>query len=144
MRSSSLVLLVVLAGCGPDVTAWKGTWKGSVVVTSGRAPDVYQGTLVVSDGGRFEVSAVSGGTSFSCALFATTADATTATFTVPTTCDLVATPADGCTRKVTLKAASATQNAQGVEGAANGRVDTACTGASTTAIDFALTFSGAR
>lgn len=144
MRSSSLVLLLLLAACGPDVTSWKGTWKGSAVVTAGRAPEVYQGTLVVSDGARFEASAVSGATTFTCALTAATADASTVTFTVPAACDLVATPADGCTRKVTVNAASASQTAQGVEGAANGRLATTCTGASSTAVDFALTFSGAR
>jgi hypothetical protein len=102
------------------------------------------GTLLIADGARFEGSAVSGGTTFSCALNASSADATTAGFTVPTNCDLVASPADGCTYKVTVNTASATRNGNSIEGTVNGRLNKSCTGGSSTATDFSMTIVGMR
>jgi hypothetical protein len=142
MRASLLVL--VLCACGPDVAAWKGTYSGSVVVNDGRLPQAYTGKLIVSDGARFEGSAVNGGTTFTCALNASMADAATASFTVPTSCDLVPSPADGCTYKVTVNAASATRNGNSIEGTVNGRLNKSCNGGSSTATDFSMSLAGMR
>jgi hypothetical protein len=141
---ASLALVFVLCACGPDLSAWKGTYAGTAVITAGRQPEAYTGTLVVTDGARFEGSAVSNGTTFSCALTAATGDATTATFTVPTSCDLLAAPADDCTRKVTVNAASATLNGATLEGNVTGRVAATCTSSSSTATDFAMQISATR
>jgi hypothetical protein len=144
MRASLVALVVVVSACGPDVSAWKGTYSGTAVVNDGRQPQAYTGTLLIADGARFEGSAVSGGTTFSCALNASSADATTAGFTVPTNCDLVASPADGCTYKVTVNTASATRNGNSIEGTVNGRLNKSCTGGSSTATDFSMTIVGMR
>lgn len=143
MRAPFLLLLL-LAACGPDVSAWKGTWTGTAVVNTGRQPEPYPGTLTVSDGARFEGVATSGGTAFSCALTAATADGAKVTFAANSTCALTANPPDGCTRAVTVTQGSATRTDNALEGSLSGRVETTCTGPGSGATDFLLTVSATR
>ncbi len=140
----SIFFAIFLTACGPDVTAWKGTWTGSGTLNTGRLPEPYTGTLTIADGARFELSVPSSGTTFTCAINAATVDGTTATFTVPASCTMTATPSDGCTYQVTVNAASATRTADTIEGTANGRVNSTCTSSSSKATDFALTLFGTR
>ena len=144
-----LVLLAVLsfAACGPDVTAWKGTWAGSGDVNTGRQPLPFTGTLTITDGARFAVTSAAQGTpasSFSCTLIAATVDGTTATFTGPTQLELTASPGDGCTRQVTLDDGSATRTGDALQGTARGKVKTDCAGGSSTVENFLLNLSANR
>ncbi len=143
MRAPFLLLLL-LAACGPDVTAWKGTWTGTAHVNTGRQPEPYPGTLTISDGARFEGVTTSGGTTFSCALTAGSGDGAKVTFAGTSTCSLTAAPPDGCTRAVTVTQGSATRTGNALEGSLSGRVETTCTGAGSGATDFALNVSATR
>lgn len=141
MRHLLLPAVLCSSACGPDVTAWKGTWAGSGDVNTGRQPMAFTGTLVISDGARFAVTSAAQGMpagSFSCTLTAATVDGTTATFTGPTQLELTATPSDGCTRQVTLDDGSATRTGDALEGTARGKVKTDCTGGSSTVENFLL------
>lgn len=133
--------------CGPDVTAWKGSWSGSGDVNTGRQPIPFTGTLTISDGARFEAKSDAQGmpaVSFTITLTAATVDGSTATFTGPTQLQLVATPADGCTRQVTLDDGSATRTGDALVGTARGKVKTDCTGGSSTVENFLLNLSANR
>ena len=144
---NSFALVLLLSACGPDVTAWKGTWAGSGSINTGRQPIAFTGNLVISDGAHFVATSDAQGTpsiSLSCALNAATADGTTVTFTGPQTLQVTATPADGCTRTVTLDAASATRTGEALEATANGKLKTDCTGGSSTAESFLLTLAANR
>ena len=141
MRHLLLPAALFFTDCGPDVTAWKGSWAGSGDVNTGRQPMAFTGTLTISDGARFEAKSDAQGmpaVSFSCALTAATVDGTTATFTGPTQLELTATPADGCTRQVTLDDGSATRTGDSLVGTARGKVKTDCTGGSSTVENFLL------
>lgn len=144
---NSFALVLVLSACGPDVTAWKGTWVGNGSINTGRQPLAFTGTLTISDGARFVATSDAQGSpavSLSCALTAATADGTTVTFTGPTAVEVTATPADGCTRQVTLDAATATRTGEALEATANGKLKTDCTGGSSTAESFLLTLAANR
>lgn len=149
MKRSLLSMLFALAatGCGPDVTAWKGTWGGSCDLNTGRQPMACTGTLVIADGARFTVTSDAQGSpaqAFSASLSAATVDATTATFTGPTTVALTATPAGSCTWQVTLDDGSATRTDDSLTATARGKVKTDCTGGSSTVENFLLNFYATR
>ncbi len=141
------VVALALSACGPDITPWKGTWSGSGSVNTGRQPLGFTGTLTISDGARFEGKTDAQGmpaVSFSATLTAATADASAVTFTGPTALQLMATPADGCTRQVTLDDGSATRNGEALEATARGKVKTDCTGGGSTVENFLLTLAANR
>ncbi len=147
MRLFLVFALLLLAACGPDVTAWKGTWSGSGSVNTGRQPLAFTGTLTISDGARFVATTDAQGTpmtAFSCSLTASTVDAAAITFKGPTQFELTAAPADGCTREVTLDDGSATRSGEALEATARGKVKTDCPGGSSTAESFLLTLSANR
>ena len=138
--------VVLLSACGPDLSPWKGTWSGSGSVNTGRQPLAFTGTLTI-DGAKFSVRSEPQGmpaVAFTAELTATTADATSAPFTGPSTFQLIAAPTDGCTRNVTLDDGSATRNADALEGTARGKVKTECTGGSSTVENFLLTLAANR
>ena len=139
--------MLLLAACGPDVTAWKGTWAGSGDVNTGRQPLPFTGTITISDGARFAMTSDAQGTpaiSFNATLTAATIDGTTASFTGPTQLELTASPADGCTRQVTLDDGSATRTGDALSGTARGKVKTDCTGGSSTVENFLINIAANR
>lgn len=141
MKHLLLFAVGLLCGCGPDITPWKGTWGGSGDVNTGRQPLGFTGTLTISDGARFVATTAAAGTpaiSFTAALTASTADATTITFKGPTTFELTAAPSDGCTRQVTLDDGSATRTGEALEATARGKVKTECTGGGSTVENFLI------
>lgn len=145
--AATLTLAVAVTACGPDVTAWKGTWGGSASINTGRQPLAYTGTLTISDGARFAATSDAQGSpaqSFSCALTAATADGTKVTFATAAGCDLTATPADTCSYKVTFDAAEATRTGDALAATGHGRMTATCTGTSDVVTDFALTLSATR
>ena len=147
MRLSLSLAVVLLAACGPDLTAWKGTWAGSGSVNTGRQPLPFTGTLLISDGARFVATTDAQGMpmeAFSCSLTASTVDTMAITFKGPTKFSLSAAPADGCTREVTLDDGSATRTGEALEATARGKVKTDCTGGSSTSESFLLTLSANR
>ena len=142
-----LWLPVMLLGCGPDVTPWKGTWTGTLSLNTGRQPLVGTGTLVVSDGGRFAATSAAVGTPavvYSAELFATAADAATVTFTGPTPVTLTATPSDGCTRKVTANEGSGARSGDSLTLSVSGRVESTCSGGSSVVENFLLELAATR
>jgi hypothetical protein len=144
---SSLFLFVFFFACGPDVSAWKGVWVGSAIVNTGRAPEGYSGTLTIADGAKFQVTSDASGNpkqSFNCAINASAIDSSTATFTGPVDCDLVATPTGACTYKVTVNSGTATRNGNSIEGTINGRLASTCTVGSNKAEDFSLMITGTK
>lgn len=145
--AAALTLAAAVTGCGPDVTAWKGTWSGTASVNTGRQPLIYTGTLTIADGALFTATSDAQGSpaqSFTCALTAASADAGKVSFASATGCTLTATPADSCSYKVTFDAAEATRNGQALEATGHGRMTASCTGASDVVTDFALTLSATR
>lgn len=139
--------VLFLTACGPDLTPWKGTWAGSGSVNTGRQPMPFAGTLTIADGARFVATSDAQGTpavSFTCTLTAATADAATATFKGPVTVELTATPADGCTRQVTLDDGSATREGDALSATVRGKLKTDCTGGSSTAENFLLDLVATR
>jgi hypothetical protein len=147
MKNSFALLVLLLSACGPDVTAWKGTWVGSGSVNTGRLPIAFTGTLTISDGARFAgVSDAQGSPaiSLSCALTAATADGATVTFTGPTSVDVTATPADGCTRLATIDDGTATRTGEALEATVRGKLKTDCSGGSSVAENFLLSLVANR
>jgi hypothetical protein len=146
MRRSLALVALVFIGCGPDVTAWKGTYSGSGSLNAGRQPEAVVGTLTITDDARFTLTTTPMGTSnqvWTCALVAQSVDATKARFQVPTTCPLSVTPSDNCTHQVTINAAQVTRTGTAVEGTVSGRINSRCT--SGNAInDFLLSFAGMK
>lgn len=147
MKHALLVALTFFMACGPDITPWKGTWVGSGSVNTGRQPLPFTGTLTISDGARFVATSDAQGSpasSFTAALTAATADEGKVTFTGPTSLELTATPADGCTRQVTVDDGSATRTGDDLEATVRGKVKTECTGGSSVAENFLLTLFANR
>lgn len=139
--------VLFLTACGPDITPWKGTWGGSGSVNTGRQPMAFTGTLTISDGARFVATSDAQGmpaVSLSCALTAATADATAVTFKGPTQVELTATPADGCTRQLTVDDGSATRDGNALSATVRGKLKTDCTGGSSTAENFLLDLAATR
>lgn len=139
--------VLFLTACGPDITPWKGTWGGSGSVNTGRQPMPFTGTLTISDGARFVATSDAQGmpaVSFSCALTAATADAATVTFKGPTQVELTATPADGCTRQLTVEDGSATREGEALSATVRGKLKTDCAGGSNTAENFLLDLAATR
>lgn len=123
--------LLALAGCGPDVSGYTGTWTCSGSLNTGRLPLAVAGTLTVTADGRFAASGKeqgATGSTYTAGLFATTADATVVTFTGPTSETLVSTPADGCTRQLTVTEGTLTRAGQGLSGAVRGTSKSDCNG----------------
>ena len=145
MKRLILLSTFVLAGCGPDLTPWKGTWTGSGSVNTGRQPLPFTGKLVVAE--TFAATSDAQGTpavSFSCALTPVTVDGANVTFKGPTTFALTATPADGCTRQVTMDDGTATRTGDSLEASVRGKVKTECTGGSSTVENFLLSLVANR
>ena len=145
MKHLILLFALVLAGCGPDLTPWKGAWTGSGSVNTGRQPQPFTGKLVIAD--TFAVTSDAQGTpavSFSCALTPATVDAATVAFKGPTTFQLTASPADGCTRQVTMDDGTATRTGDALEATVRGKVKTECTGGSSTVENFLLSLVANR
>ncbi|MDP1829165.1 MAG: hypothetical protein Q8L48_38230 [Archangium sp.] len=141
------VSVLFLTACGPDVAPWKGTWGGSGSVNTGRLPMPFTGTLTISDGARFAATSDAQGmpaVSFACTLTAATADAAAVTFKGPVTVELIATPADGCTRQVTVDDGSATRDGDALTATVRGKLKTDCTGGSSTAENFLLDLAATR
>ena len=147
MRHSLWLAGSLFFSCGPDVSAWKGSWAGSGSVNTGRQPLPFTGTLIISDGARFVATSDAQGmpaVSFTCSLTASTVEASAVAFTGPSRFQLTAAPADGCTREVTLDDGSATRTGDAMEGTARGKVKTDCTGGSSTVENFLLTLTANR
>ncbi|MFT3706186.1 MAG: hypothetical protein QM817_00840 [Archangium sp.] len=145
MRLLILALVLALSGCGPDVAAWVGTYKGSGTINAGRQPEPLSGTLAVTADGRFTLTSdavAPDNRVWTCALTASMATAAQATFAVPTTCPLGVTPTDNCTHTVTINMATLNKSGNDVDGTISGRVSSACT--STTANDWLLSFGGTK
>jgi hypothetical protein len=139
------ILALVLCGCGPDVAAWVGTYKGSGTINAGRQPEPLTGALTVTADGRFTLTSdplAPENRVWTCALTASMTTATQASFAVPTTCALGVTPSDGCTHTVTINMGTLNKNGNDVDGTISGRVNSACT--STTANDWLLNFGGTK
>ena len=142
-----VTLFVALTACGPDVTAWKGTWAGSGTLNTGRQPMPFTGQLTITDGAVFSGTTDPQGSpaqSFAASLTAAMVDGTKATFTGPSSVTLTATPAGDCTWQVTLDAADATRMDQSLDATARGKVTTQCMGGSTTTESYLLSFFGMR
>ena len=140
-----LSLSLVIAACGPDLSPWKGTWSGSGSVNTGRQPSPFTGKLVIGE--TFVATSDASGTpavSFLAALTPATADGANVTFKGPTTFELTATPADGCTRQVTMDDGTATRTGDALEASVRGKVKTACTGGSSTVENFLLSLVANR
>jgi hypothetical protein len=147
MRPLFFLCVFLLCACGPDITPWKGTWAGSGSVNTGRQPLAFTGTLVIADGAQFTGTTDAMGSpavAFSCTLTAATADAANVTFKGPTTVSLTATPADGCTRQVTVDDGTATRTGDALSGSVRGKVKTDCTGGSSTVENFLLDLAANR
>ncbi len=147
MKRLLLLTVCSLCACGPDLTGWQGTWLGSGSVNTGRQPLAFTGTLTISEGARFVATTNAQGSpavAFTATLTAATVDANAVTFKGPTTLELSAAPADGCTRQVTLDDGSATRSGDSLEATARGKVKTECTGGSSTVENFLLTLAATR
>lgn len=147
MRLSLFLPVVLLAACGPDVSAWKGTWAGSGSVNTGRQPMAFTGTLIISDTARLVATSDAQGmpaVGFTCSLTPSTEQPSELTFKGPSRFELAAAPADGCTREVTLDDGSATRTGEALEATARGKLKTDCTGGSSIAESFLLTLTANR
>jgi hypothetical protein len=136
MTRLAVFSLVLFAACGPDTAAWQGTYTGSGSYTAGRPPVVVTGTVQVSPAGQFTVSGKGDGPSFTGTLQAETVTDTTATFTLPATGTVAATPADGCT--------SATRTGEQLELVISGTAKIDCAGGSSVSESFRLELYGDR
>jgi hypothetical protein len=144
MTRLAVFSLVLFAACGPDTAAWHGTYTGSGSYTAGRPPVVVTGTVQVSPAGQFTVSGKGDGPSFTGTLQAETVTDTTATFTLPATGTVAATPADGCTRALTVTSASATRTGDQLELVISGTAKIDCAGGSSVSESFRLELYGDR
>lgn len=142
-----LVVAALLPACGPDVADWKGAWTGAGSFNAGRQPVAVVGTLAVTDGARFVfVGTVQGSASptYTAGLAATSIEGARVLFQGPLTTDLVAAPADGCTRQLTIDEGTLTRAGTSFEGVVRGKAKSDCAGGSSVSETFQLEVSGNR
>jgi hypothetical protein len=133
--------LLALAGCGPDVAGYTGTWTCSGALNTGRLPLAVAGTLTVTADGRFAARGAeqgAAGSTYTADLVAATADGTSVTFTGPTSVPLVSTPSDGCARQLTVTEGTLTRAGQGLSGVVRGTSKSDCNGSTGVSESFQL------
>lgn len=141
-----LVLVLSACGGGPDLTPFKGTWTGSGSLNTGRAPLVLSGTMTIPSSGLItaEGKAQGGSTTYSTSFIATDADDKTLLLKGPIAVTLTATPADGCTREVTVDEVTLDRIENSMRAVARGLVKTNCASGSTATENFLLSLDGKR
>ncbi|MFO0594547.1 MAG: hypothetical protein U0228_04565 [Myxococcaceae bacterium] len=142
MSRLMLAALLTLCACGPDVTAWKGSYAVSGSMNDGRQPEPVTGTLTVADGALFTLTSdPKNGNTWTISMNASMVDGARAAFTTPSQATLNVSPANGCTYPLTINMAELHLLGGAVDGTISGRANITCS-TGTTATDFLLSFGG--
>lgn len=146
MRLSLVLLAASLSACGPDLSAWKGTWSGNAAVNTGRQPEVVPASFTFAEGATANFGLGPWGSparTFTCTLVALEADPAKATFTPHAACAVEKSAGDDCAYGLLFNTGSAQRTGESLDAALSGRLTTTCPSGSS-AVDLGVQLTATR
>lgn len=147
MRFAPVLLALPLAACGPDLSAWEGTWTGNASVNTGRQPEIAAAAFTFAEGrdATFALGAWgSPARSFTCALVASEADAAKANLISQSACAVERGAGDDCTADLSFSVVTLTRTGETLDASLSGRLNSTCPGGSGSVVDVGVRLTATR
>lgn len=147
MRCSLFLLALPLAACGPDLSAWAGTWSGNAAVNTGRQPEIAPASFTFAEARDATFTLGPWGAparTFTCGLVASEADAAKATLVSQSACTVERGAGDDCTAELSFGVVTLTRAGETLDASLSGRLNSTCPGGSGSVVDVGVRLTATR